>query len=187
MKLKQAFFLIFSVVIRSGASAENPMFGSDDKAVGIYAGQGTGNNHPSLLHLAYPAAWRFEPMTAAMIQYSEPATIFGIPARQNAHLVFNGGYGSDHDLSFVAIGISWDIAFFDWRGFYAGIGIGPYYKSSMDRYVSSRLTAGPKFFIGATLAGHWRAELFTLHFSNGDLTPVNKGFNFAGFALTHSF
>ena len=87
----------------------------------------------------------------------------------------------------MAVGISWDVAVINWNGFYLGVGIGPYMRDSRDRYVESRLVFGEKFFIGKNLTDRWRAEFFTLHFSNADFTEINRGFNYTGLAINYSF
>ena len=164
----------------------NPMFGPDHRnAVTVYAGQSTGPG--SLFKLVDPILWDITPMTMAMIQYSQPMTIFRLPARQNLAMVQNTAYHSSRGLSFFGVGISWDVALIDWRGFYAGIGLGPYMRDSHDRYVQSRLVFGEKVFFGYQMCDGLRAEFFTLHFSNGDFTEVNRGFNFTGLGISVSF
>lgn len=185
MKKTVLFFLCLMAPTIVGA-ATNPMFGDGDQnSIALYAAQGTGSG--TLFKLIQPFLWEIEPMTVLMVQYSQPLTIFRLPARQNLHFVQNMGYGSDRGLSFSAAGISWDVALFNWRGFYLGLGLGPYMRDSRDRYVDSRLMFGEKIFMGMRLSDKWRAEIFTLHFSNGNFTPVNNGFNFAGLAINYSF
>lgn len=167
-------------------AAGNPMFAENkNNSIALYVGQGTGAG--TLFKLVDPFLWDFESMTALMVQYSQPIEFFRLPARMNFNVVQNFGYEGTQGLSFTGIGISWDVALINWRGFYAGIGAGPYMRDSKDRYVESRLVFGEKFFIGKNISDNWRMELFTLHFSNGDFTPVNRGFNFAGLAVSYSF
>jgi hypothetical protein len=182
-KIIAAFLMIFPL---SAVADGNPMFGAGhDNSVTVHVAQGTGPG--TLFKLVQPGLWKFEPMTLFMAQYSQPITIFRLPARQNLHLAQNAGYRADRGLSFVAAGISWDAALINWRGFYAGIGLGPYMRDSHDRRVSSRLVFGEKVFIGKNLGDRWRAELFTLHFSNGNFTSTNHGYNYSGLAVGYSF
>lgn len=168
------------------ADTYNPMFGNDDKnAIAIYAAQGTGAG--TLFKLVDPFLWDFEPMTMAMLQYSQPISIFRLPARMNLNIVQNFGYGDDHGLSFFAVGVTWDVVLAYWRGFYIGVGLGPYMRDSRDRYVNSRLVFGERVFLGKNIGDAWRIELFTQHFSNGDFTETNRGFNFTGLAVSYSF
>lgn len=166
--------------------ASNPMFAENtENSIALYIGQGTGSG--TLFKLVDPILWSFESMTNLMLQYSQPMDIFRLPSRMNFNIVQNFGYHNTEGLSFTAIGVSWDVAIINWRGFYVGFGVGPYMRDSKDRYVESRLVFGEKFFIGKNISDNWRAEIFTLHFSNGDFTETNHGFNFAGLAVSYSF
>lgn len=179
-------FVLSLVMPLAATAADNPMFAKGtENSIAIYVAQGTGDG--TLFKLIQPGLWDFEPMTVFMVQYSQPITIFRLPGRQNLHFVGNHGYSSDHDLSFVAAGISWDVSLFDWNGFYIGFGLGPYMRDAKDHRVDSRLVFGEKFFIGKNINDKWRAEIFTLHFSNGNFTEVNDGFNYAGLAVSYSF
>ena len=164
----------------------NPMFGHNSRnTIGIYIGQSTSQG--DLGHLVFPWDWRISPMTLSMIQYSQPISLLRMPARINVHALQNFGYASADGTSFGAIGISWDIAFISICDFYIGAGLGPYMRDSGDKYVSSRLVFGERVFIGYKISEHLNAELFTLHFSNGDFTQTNQGFNFIGLGINYSF
>ncbi len=164
----------------------NPMFGQNTQnSIGIHIGQSTG--HGDLGHLVLPWEWKFGPMTAVMLQYSQPIQILRLPARINIHALQNFAYRGADGASFGAIGISWDIAFLSWCGWYFGAGLGPYMRDSGDQYVESRLVFGERVFIGKRINNRTSAEIFTLHFSNGDFTHTNHGFNFLGLALNYSF
>ena len=167
-------------------AAENPMFGQNHiNSISLHIAQGTGSG--SLLKLFDPFDWNISPMTMLMAQYAQPITIMRMPARFSANIVQNTAYNSGRGLSFLAGGLSWDITPISYSGWYIGVGIGPYYRDNRDRWVSSRLFFGEKLFIGKNINENWRTEIFTIHFSNGDFTPVNHGFNFAGIALNYSF
>lgn len=181
-------FPILSVFIFCGspAFAANPMFAKDmQNSIALYVGQGTGAG--TLFKLVDPVLWEFEAMTVFMLQYSQPIEFFRLPSRLNFNIVQNFGYEGTKGLSFGGIGVSLDVSLFDWKGFYFGLGVGPYMRDSKDRYVESRLVFGEKVFIGKNILERWRLELFTLHFSNGDFTPVNKGFNYTGLSASYSF
>ena len=90
-------------------------------------------------------------------------------------------------MHFLGIGISVDSALLQYDGWYMGIGIGPFMRDNMDRWVESRLVFAEKVFIGKNLNDNWNVELFTIHFSNGNFTPVNEGFNFAGLGFGYKF
>ncbi|MBQ6736153.1 MAG: acyloxyacyl hydrolase [Alphaproteobacteria bacterium] len=180
------FLIPFLSVFAIGAAAANPMFGDGhENSVTLSAGTGIGSG--SMLKLVYPGDWELVPMTMIMGTYSQPMTIFKIPARMNATIVQNIAYHSADGLSFIGVGLSWDVVAFDWNGWYVGAGLGPYYRDNHDRWVSSRLVFGEKFFIGKNITDDLRLEMYTLHFSNGDLTETNRGFNFWGVSVGYSF
>ena len=185
MKKSVLFSCLLSAILPNIANA-NVMFGDDTRnSIGIYAAQGTGPG--TLFKLIQPGLWDISPMTLAMMQYSQPMEIMRLDARMNISFVQNFGYESSKGLSFFATGVSWDIALLQWCGWYFGGGIGPYMRDSHDRYVSSRLVFGEKVFIGKNIGENIRAELFTLHFSNGDFTETNRGFNYVGVGVNYSF
>lgn len=166
--------------------AENPMFGRGaQNSLGLYVAQSTGDG--TLFKLVEPWLWEFSPQTLFMFQYAQPMEIFRLPARINFELTQNVGYHGGHGLSFFAAGVSWDVALLQWRGFYTGVGVGPYMRDSRDRWVSSRLVFGERFFIGYRVADNMTVEYFTQHFSNGNFTDPNRGFNFTGLAFNYSF
>ena len=164
----------------------NVMFGTgDENSFTLHVAQSTGSHN--IRKLVWPLAWDFCPQTFLMLTYAQPMEIMRLDARMNVSIMQNIAYESSHGLSFIGAGVSWDVSLFDWRGFYIGIGIGPYYRDNHDRWVSSRLMFGEKVFIGKDIDDHWRGELYTQHFSNGDLTDINTGYNFFGLSLTYSF
>lgn len=185
--MNKSILTIIALITPSVAfGAQNPMFAPDTRnSVGIYAAQGTGPGR--LMKLINPFLWDIDSMTMLIAQYSQPVSIFRLPARINLNLVQNFAYGDAHGLSFSAVGVSWDVALAQWRGFYLGLGIGPYMRDSRDQYVDSRLVFGERVFIGKNIGTRFRAELFTQHFSNGNFTEINRGFNFAGIGLHYSF
>ncbi len=182
---KITFLFVFMCAITAHA-AENPMFGDGHiNSVSLSVANGTGKG--SLLHLVYPGDWDFGPMTFLIATYSQPTDVLRLPARVNVSVMQNIAHDSARGLSFFGVGASWDVALIKYSGFYLGAGIGPYYRDNHDRWVSSRLFFGEKLFVGKKISPHWRAELFTIHFSNGDLTKTNHGFNFLGLSVNYSF
>jgi len=183
---KVALFSCLLALCAPVAGHANVMFGADaDNSIALHIAQGTGPG--TLFKLVQPGLWDISPMTLAMLQYSQPMEIMRLDARMNVSLVQNFGYHSSDGLSFFAAGVSWDVALLQWCGWYLGGGIGPYMRDSHDRYVASRLVFGEKVFIGKNITDNWRMELFTLHFSNGDFTRVNRGFNYVGLGINYSF
>ncbi len=179
------FFILGITCITQNADAGLLFGGGTRNAFTLRMAQGTGSG--TLFKLIDPFQWEIGPQTMLVASYSQPIALLRMPGRINIDLVQNFGYRSSDGLSFTGVGISWDVALLQWRGFYFGIGIGPYMRDVRDRWVDSRLVFGEKVFIGKILSNRWRAEFFTMHFSNGNFTDKNEGFNFAGLGINYSF
>lgn len=178
--------MIFCLFMMPWTINANPMFGDETRnSIGIYAAQSTG--HGDLGHLVWPWDWEINPMTITMIQYSQPINFLRLPGRVNIHALQNFAYRHNDGASFGAIGVSWDVVFASICGWYIGAGIGPYMRDSGDEYVESRLVFGERVFIGKNIGERVRAEILTQHFSNGDFTNLNRGFNFLGLGINYSF
>lgn len=163
----------------------NIMFGDKINSITVYGAQSTGSG--SLLKLIYPGEWEISPQTFFMAQYSQPIQFFRLDSRLNLNVGQNLAYKSSHGLSFSGIGISVDTALFQHNDWYMGIGIGPFMRDYMDEWVESRLVFGEKVFIGKNIDKNWHVEFFTIHFSNGNFTAKNEGFNFAGIGVGYKF
>ncbi len=182
--MKKYIFLFF--IPMATPAYTNPLFAPNTQnAIGLYIAQSTG--HGDLGHLVFPWDWDFNPMTILIAQYSQPIKLFRLPGRININILQNFAYNSEDGKSFGAFGISWDIVPIQWHGWYVGIGIGPYLRDSGDECVESRLVFGERVFVGKNISDKIRAEIFTQHFSNGDFTDINRGFNFMGVAMNYSF
>ena len=101
-----------------------------------------------------------------MLQYSQPTEIFRLTGRQNLHLGYVNG-----DT--------------DW--FLASVGIGAFIRTSTTDKLNSRFTFGERAFVGYNITQTSRAEFFVQHFSNGDLTDKNMGYNFFGISFSKVF
>lgn len=178
--------IILFILVAPLQTNANPMFAhKTENSIGVFVAQSTGQGN--LGHLIAPWDWRVTPMTMIMVQYSQPISLFRLPSRINLIGLQNFAYNSADGASFGAAGISLDVALFNWCGWYAGVGLGPYMRDSGDRFVESRLVFGERVFIGKNVTKRIRAEFFTQHFSNGDFTELNRGFNFAGLAIHWCF
>jgi hypothetical protein len=182
---KYLFSLIVATQILPAIADTNVMFGDKINSMTLYAAQSVGSG--TLLKLVQPGLWDFNPQTFVMLQYSQPIKFFRLDSRLNLNVGQNFAYKSSQGLHFMGIGISIDTALLQYHGWYTGIGIGPFMRERRDRWVESRLVFAEKFFIGKNISENWHIELFTLHFSNGNFTPKNEGFNFAGLGFGYRF
>lgn len=180
----------FAACLAGHASASDPFFRGAKNQIGIYGAFGTGGS--SLKNLVLPTEWEFVPFGMATMEYSQPATFFRMPARANLHAGWTFGWGRKdgedwRDYTWPMIGLSWDVALLTWRGIYAGAGLGAFIKWRTDARQDSRFVFGTKTFVGYRLSRALSAEVFTQHFSNGNLTPVNGAYNFAGISILVNF
>ena len=177
--------LSLCVLLSPAVADTNVFFGDKINSITLYGTQGTGSG--SLLKLVQPGIWEFNPQTFIMAQYSQPMKFFRLDSRLNLNVGQNFAYKSSHGLHFLGIGISIDSALLQYDGWYMGIGIGPFMRDNMDRWVESRLVFQEKVFIGKNFAENWNFEIFTVHFSNGNFTAANEGFNFVGLGVGYKF
>ena len=182
---KYLISLIAATLITPTMADTNIMFGDKINSITLYAAQSVDSG--TLLKLVQPGLWDFTPQTFVMAQYSQPITFFRLDSRLNLNIGQNFAYNSSQGLYFMGIGISVDTALLQYNGWYMGIGIGPFMRERRDRWVESRLVFGEKFYIGKNINDNWNIELFTIHFSNGNFTPANEGFNFAGLGIMYKF
>lgn len=184
--MKKIIALIGLITFASPAIADsNVFFGEKLNSITLYGAQSTGSG--SLLKLVQPGIWDFNPQTFIMAQYAQPIQFFRLDSRLILNIGQNFAYNSSRGLSFMGIGISVDTALVQYDGWYMGIGIGPFMRNNMDRWVESRLVFGEKVFIGKNINENWNVEMFTIHFSNGNFTPKNEGFNFVGLGIGYKF
>jgi len=182
---KISIFLCASILTLPAFAEKNVFFGDKINSITVYAAQSTGSG--TLLKLIQPGLWDVSPQTFVMAQYSQPITFFRLDSRLNLNVGQNFAYNSSHGLSFSGIGISVDTALLQYKDWYMGIGIGPFMRGTMDYWVESRLVFEEKFFIGKNINERWNFEIATIHFSNGNFTNKNEGFNFAGISIGYKF
>ncbi|MDR3256487.1 MAG: acyloxyacyl hydrolase [Endomicrobium sp.] len=106
--------------------------------------------------------------------------------RQNFELF--GFFGKDtyENINCLSAGLSQDIIILVLKVFFVGTGLGIFIWNKKTDRVSSNFTFGEKVFVGIK-CGDECVEFVGRHFSNGDLTDKNSGYNFIGVAMVHNF
>jgi len=184
--MKKIFLILIALIVTNSAIADNNiMFGDKINSLTLYAAQSTGSG--TLFKLVQPGLWDFYPQSFIMLQYAQPIKFFRLDSRLNLNVGQNFAYKNSRGLSFMGIGISVDTAVLQYNDWYMGIGIGPFMRNKRDYWVESRLVFEEKFFIGKNISDNLYAELFTIHFSNGNFTAKNEGFNFVGLSIGYKF
>ena len=184
--MKKILIGLFSLFISSVTFADtNVMFGEKNNSFTLYTAQSTGSG--SLSNLVYICYYEISPQTFFLLKYRQPIQFVRLDSRLNLNIGQNLARQSSRGLSFFGIGISIDTALLQYDGWYFGIGIGPFMRDYMDDWVASRLVFEEKVFLGKNFGENWHAELFTVHFSNGNFTEPNEGFNFFGVGIGYRF
>lgn len=161
---------------------DNPMFGEKQNQFGLYAGGSTGTGAVSRMGSTLQVQ---EDLGVVELQYAQPSTFFRLPARSSIHVAQIVG----QDKTQVVFGLMQEFLLVpNFERFYAGLGLGIYIKErSTDGRVDSAFTFGEKLFLGNRFDNYYSMELYWRHFSNGDITPVNKAYNFVGLGLIKNF
>lgn len=135
------------------------------------------------------------------LAYSQPNSFFRLPGRRSLHaMYFTGrtkgtappavlrsqGISPDKNISVWAFGISQDVVFASLGGWNFGAGIGPFVKERKNDFMGSKFMVGERLFAGR-MWGAFGLEINAQHYSNGHLTPINRGINTVGLGATYAF
>lgn len=165
------FALCWAQICAPTFATANPMFGEYQNQAKIYGGSYVGDT-------------QFERASVfAMAEYAQPVTFLRLPARVNLH----AGLSSGTDITWTITGGSLDVVLLSSGRFYAGAGMGIFYRNKQTMRLSSRFTFGERGFIGYRISDKLSTEIFVQHFSNGDITDRNLGYNFAGVGMVWNF
>lgn len=188
--------LLMTVVLWSfsvgNVFAENVFMGENQNQIMLNAGQGVDSY--SLL----PLPIRWVPYTFIELKYSQPTTVFRLPARQNIGIVKTIGYGKKYGRNSIpewnwtkysteAVSITWDFALLHGKKWYFGAGLGLAMQGRQNERENTKFLIPMKVFAGYKFAKNWTAELYTQHYSNGDTGDSNYSYNFWGLGLGYSF
>jgi len=174
----------------------NPIFGGAKNQITLNIGQGV--NSFGLIPL--PNMW--VPFNMMQLQYSQPATVFRLPARQNFSIIKTIGYGKKYeytdyvgtfvwnwsDYATEIAAITWDVVFLHTSRWYFGAGAGFAIQGRQNQREGTKFLLPFKIFTGYRITDSWSAELFTQHFSNGDTGGIaNYSYNFWGLGVGYNF
>lgn len=182
--------------LTTSVHAVNPFFGNNQNQIMLNLGQGV--NSFGLI----PAPEMFVPFNLAQLTYSQPTTVFRIPARQNFNIMQTIGYGQKYeytdyvetftwnwaDYSTQIASITWDVALLHNEHVYFGVGMGVAIQGQQNAREGTKFLLPFKVFLGWRFTENWNAEIFAQHFSNGDTGGVaNYSYNFFGLGIGYSF
>jgi len=148
-----------------------------------------GNNSQVSMHFGISAYGEgFEGLFLTGVQYSQPNDFFRIHGRRSVELMTARGSGGLSRYSQLMIfGFTQDALLPIQGPVYAGINLGIYIKSNATDRISSKFTFGERLFLGIGIFNGVVLELYGRHFSNGTLTEINSGQNFAGVSVIKNF
>ena len=148
-----------------------------------------GSNNQVSMHFGVSAyGERFEGLFLTGVQYSQPNVFFRIHGRRSVELMTARGGGELSRYSQLMIfGFTQDALLPISGPVYTGINLGIYIKSNATDRISSKFTFGEKLFLGIGIFNGVVLELYGRHFSNGTLTEINSGQNFAGVSVIKNF
>jgi hypothetical protein len=177
-------------------AATNPFFGDNQNQIMLNLGQGV--NSFGLV----PIPEMFVPYNMAQFTYSQPTTVFRLPARQNFNFTKTIGYGekyqyTDYTHTFTwnwqeyaseIASITWDVALLHSDYWYFGVGVGVAVQGRQNERAGTKFMLPFKMFLGYRFTENWNAEIFTQHFSNGDTGGMaNYSYNFIGLGIGYGF
>jgi hypothetical protein len=185
--MKRIIIFLFALTAALPAAAGNNLFfGETKNQFGFQAGQSVGKG--GFWRLVPGNDWELESFQNYSVQYSQEFDFFRIPSRQNIHLGVFAAYKNDIKEAVDPVaGMSWDVPLLRYDGFYFGGGLGVYIKLTHSGRQDSLFMFGEKLFLGYRVSEKFSMELYTQHFDNAGLTPVNGGYTFFGLAALWNF
>ena len=166
---KLIIFFILTLTIITNANASN-IFNDKQNQFGYYIGGGLGNN--------------IGLNGIVSIQYSQPTKFMRLDARQNIQISY---IESKNEPKWGIAGTSWDVTLLNKGNFYVNAGWGFYIRSKETERLDSKFTMGERFVIGYKGENSINYEFFIQHYSNGNLTDKNAGYNFIGVSTIMNF
>ena len=126
------------------------------------------------------------------LQYSQPTTFFGLPARQSINIAqtmgFGKKYGWDWDkYTIPMVFLSGDVRLSEYKNIYVSAGAGVGMQAQQNERLGAKLIFQFKLVGGYHINNNWALELFMHHFSNGNTAPENYSYAFYGLGVTYSF
>lgn len=169
---KIKIFLVFAALsFPAAADDSHAIFGSRINQFGLYGGHAVRSSDPEHYN------------AFIMMQYSQPTKILRLDGRLNVQM----GYVNSETHPWVIGGISLDAALLSFRSFYAGVGMGVFMRNRETPRQDSTLTFGERAFVGRNIGDRVNLEFFFQHFSNGNLSEKNYGYNFLGMSVNLNF
>ena len=184
-KLALVLVLLFAA---NAANAEwNPFFGNAQNQIVVNVGQGVNSG------FLIPPPSQFVPFyMLPNIQYSQPTTFFGMPARQSLNFGETVGMGKKYGWDWISLSIpmlwaSGDVALLHGENWYYATGVGVGFQAKENDRLGAKLVFQFKISGGYRFNERWGGEIFVQHFSNGNTAEENHSYAFYGLGVSYNF
>ena len=169
-----------------GADKWNAFTGYAKNQIAFNIGQGIDSG------FLLPPPVRPVPFSMLHIQYSQPTTFFGLPARQSLNIAQTLGFGEKYgwnwdDYTIPMVFLSGDVRLSEYRGLYVAAGAGVGLQAQQNERLGAKLLFQFKLLAGYHINCKWGIEAFIHHFSNANTAPENYSYAFYGLGVTYSF
>ena len=183
------FVVILSCLIAMPAIASNgsnPLMRHHKNQLSFYLGQGVNSG------FIIPPPTQFVPFYLLNLQYSQPATFFGLPARQTLELGQTIGFADKYgwhwrDYTIPMVLISGDVLLADFNKFYFTGGGGAGLQAQQNERLGAKLLFQFKLTAGWHINDKWGMEFSIKHFSNANTATENYSYAFYGLGVTYNF
>ena len=188
--MKHLFLILpalFILVIPSfAADGRNTFTGTYKNQIGFNFGQGVNSG------FIIPPPNQFVPFNLLSIQYSQPTTFFGLPARQSINVNQTLGFGDKYgwhwrDYTIPMVMLSGDVRLSEYKSVYVASGAGVGMQAQQNERLGAKLLFQFKIIGGWHIDDKWTLEIFMHHFSNGNTAPENYSYAFYGMGLMYNF
>lgn len=189
--LMRVFFTIlittfFSLSSAFAAGDKNTFTGHYKNQIAFNLGQGINSG------FIVPPPTQFVPFYLLGLQYSQPTTFFGLPARQTLGVNQTIGFGSKYgwhwrDYTIPMVMLSGDVRLSEYKDIYVAAGAGVGLQAQQNERLGAKLLFQFKIIGGWHINDKWALEIFMHHFSNANTAPENYSYAFYGMGVTYNF
>jgi len=186
---KLALVLLITVISTSSVFAgasRNTFTGYSSNQIAFNFGQGIDSG------FILPPPLKPVPFYLLHLQYSQPTTFFGLPARQSINVAQTVGFGEKYGWNWdkytiPMIFLSGDVRLSEYKDFYVAAGAGIGMQAQQNERLGAKLIFQFKLTGGYHINDKWGLEIFMHHFSNGNTAEENFSYAFYGLGVTYNF
>lgn len=186
MKKIILFLLCIVAVPAFAAPKPHALTGHYKNQITLNIGQGINSG------FIVPPPTQLVPFYLFHLQYSQPTTFFGLPARQSLNIGQTLGFGNKygwhwHDYTIPMVVLSGDVLLACYQNVYFAGGAGVGLQAQENERLGAKLLFQFKLTGGWHINDKWGLELFMQHFSNANTAPENNSYAFYGIGMTYNF